>query len=62
MGGARAGFGIGIIRGSPGSRKVTTQVTRRVRTSTGSENHENTKERKHEKTGIPEIKNGTMTR
>jgi hypothetical protein len=38
--------------------KVTTQVA--VRTSTGSENHENTKERKHEKAGTPEIKNGRM--
>jgi hypothetical protein len=32
----------------------------RVRTSTGPENHQNTKERKHEKAGIPEIKNGRM--
>lgn len=30
----------------------------RVRPSTSSENHETTTERKHEKSGIPEIKNG----
>jgi imidazolonepropionase-like amidohydrolase len=61
---AAAEDGLSKTEKKMGNRKQETgssySGSARVRTSTSSENHENTKERKQEKAGIPEIKNRRM--